>query len=83
MSREQQTVETISNAINSFQDEDVVGRLLSKQHRTLQQNTMRLVVGFIEGMASNGSDLRNENAVKLAKKLKAALEEVNICLPVV
>jgi len=40
-----------------------------RDHRTLQQSTMRFCMQYIKGMAGNGSDLRNEASVELAKKI--------------
>ncbi len=48
---------------------------MERQHRTLQQSTMRLFVAWIEALAETKDgrfDLRNEGAVKLAKELVAS-----------
>ena len=44
---------------------------MDAQHRTLQQNFTRLVVGWLEHMATKGDhecDLRNKATVELAKE---------------
>lgn len=40
-----------------------------REHRTIQQNMMRFCMQFIEGMANNGHDGRNEASVELAKAI--------------
>ena len=40
-----------------------------REHRTIQQNMMRFCMLFIEGMATNGHDGRNEASVELAKAI--------------
>jgi len=42
---------------------------LLRDHRTLQQGHMRFVMQFVEGMAEQNSDLRNEASVNLAKAI--------------
>jgi len=48
---------------------------MERQHRTLQQSTMRLFVAWIEALAETKDgrfDARNEGAVRLAKALIAS-----------
>ncbi len=47
-----------------------------RQHRTLQQSSSRLILALIEHMASDAyrTDLRNEAAQKVAKKLLAGFK---------
>lgn len=47
---------------------------LRNEHRTHQQSMMRFCVSFIEAMAKNGSDLRNEAAVTFAKEVVEKIE---------
>ncbi len=54
-----------------------VGKMLAWEHNTLQQNFMRVVVGFIKEEAKKDySDLRNEQTVLICKELVKHLEEV-------
>ena len=48
--------------------------LLAREHRTHQQSMMRFCIGFIERMAKNDADLRNEAAVQFAKDVVAKVE---------
>jgi hypothetical protein len=51
------------------------GVAMERQHRTLQQSTMRLFVAWVEHLAQTKDgrfDGRNEGAVKLAKELVAS-----------
>lgn len=40
-----------------------------RDHRTIQQNMMRFFMQFVEGMANNSHDGRNEASVELAKAI--------------
>ena len=58
--------------------------VLTREHRTLQQNTMRFVRDVIEIFASiddNETDDRNKNAVALARMLNNAIRGSSIGLP--
>ena len=57
-------VNSYSQDANKYAVEKMV-----RDHRTLQQNMMRFVMLFITEMAKNGTDLRNEDSVALAKKI--------------
>lgn len=67
--RSRQTMETAVNA-------------LVRQHRTDQQRTMKVFVAFVEAMAKEGTDLRNESAVTLAKEI-AALGLQKLSMPLI
>ena len=57
---------------------EVLARLLSKVHPTLQQNIMRLFVLYCDEIAGKPYyDARNEASGALAKKVVA----LNVCLP--
>ena len=61
-----------------------VGRLLAHDHPTLQQNFMRVVIGFIEEQATKDySDLRNEATVNQCKKFRETYSEDGMYLPYV
>lgn len=59
----------ISNFVNgaSFTEISKLAELMSQDHPTLQQSTMRLVCLFVEQMANKGyTDLRNDQSKKTA-----------------
>ena len=61
-----------------------VGMLLARDHPTLQQNFMRIVIGFIEEQATKDySDLRNEATVNQCKKFRETYSEDGMYLPYV
>lgn len=43
--------------------------ILLNEHRTIQQNTMRFFMEFVEAMANQSYDGRNEASVKLSKQI--------------
>ena len=67
---------SISQFVNGANDEDYkeVAKRMCNDHRTLQQSSMKFVMTFIEQMAINSVDGRNEAAVNLAKRI-AVLED--------
>ena len=74
---------SIFDAINKYgsdkEVEEGLRNVLALQHRTLQQNFMRLVIVpsikiFAEKKANNNTDLRNEAACDLATKLLPIVE---------
>lgn len=67
----------ISRAINVMgYDGEAVGELLAHDHPTLQQNFMRIVVGFIKTEANKDYfDLRNERTGEVCKKLAELLTD--------
>ena len=69
----------LTNYVNSMGHsvEDFVEQLTLREHRTLQQSVMALFLGCIEAWADKEDgrfDLRNEDTVKISRKIKAALE---------
>ena len=59
----------ISNFVNGagITEMDKLAELMSQDHPTLQQSTMRLVCSFIEQMANKGyTDARNEQSKQTA-----------------
>lgn len=63
--------DVFSNFCNSMSREPkthAVAKML-RDHRSIQQNMMRFFMEFVEGMAKNGSDGRNEASVELAKAI--------------
>jgi|Deesub1362B_J571_1020462.scaffolds.fasta_scaffold15179_2 hypothetical protein len=67
----------IERIINTHPDiPEQIGRKLANIHPTLQQNFMRMVLAFIQEMASKKYwDLRNEASVEIAKILWEELKK--------
>jgi len=55
--------------------------LCMAEHRTNQQSLMRFCVAFIEAMAEQKTDLRNECSVQLAQKFVQATTARDRALP--
>lgn len=70
-----QTADDISRFINYADDLDMklLAEKMARDHRTLVQKKMRLMLLFVEQLAKdldgNYFDLRNEHACKIAKKI--------------
>jgi hypothetical protein len=78
--------EVISTYVNNFSFKaDALAEEMAKDHRTLLQSKMQVVVKFIELMAWAESkqyfDLRNEATVKCARKMIDATTEAERCFP--
>ena len=59
-----------------------VGRLIASDHPTLQQNFMRVIIGFIEAQAiKTYSDARNEATVNQCKLFKSTIDDLGVYLP--
>ena len=77
-SKNRQEIEGLVAALTSFMShqrdvqEDFVKELVS-QHRTDQQSVMRLFMLFVDKLAEQKTDMRNEAAVELAQKIKVRL----------
>jgi hypothetical protein len=56
------------NNMSSEPKKAAIAKML-RDHRTLQQGMMRFFMQFVEGMANNQHDLRNEASVELAKAI--------------
>jgi hypothetical protein len=59
---------------NAEHRESLIDHIL-RDHRTNQQNVMRFVFAFIEAMAEQQHDLRNEASVSLAKQIIDKIED--------
>jgi hypothetical protein len=67
----EEVVQTLSDFVNSFncEYEDFAKEVMG-EHRTLQQNIMRLFIATIQEWAKQENfDLRNEDTVKLCKRI--------------
>ena len=62
---------SFSSFLNTFSttEQDKAIEKMLRDHRSLLQATMRFFLKFVQGMAQNGSDLRNEASVKLAQEI--------------
>lgn len=65
-------IELLCNSFNTSRY-DTVATSVGSFHKTIQQNVMKLVSSIIKVMADLPVDPRNEEAVSLAKALKAVL----------
>lgn len=61
-------------------DAGTFAKTIAKGHKTLQQSTMRLFIRTIEEMAKVNPDLRNEQTVKLAKKITELSKDYSLPL---
>jgi len=67
---------------NSMKASKIGAEIANFSHPTLQQNFMRMAVGFIKEQATNGHpDGRNEETVKLCKEIWKSWDEIEPCLP--
>lgn len=68
-------VKEISNYVNSYSsDYKEFARLMSYEHRTLQQNFTKLCIAWLRELSETESyDLRNEASVEFAKSIKDKL----------
>jgi len=80
---EKKYADEISRNINYMgSDLEEVGRILAWDHPTLQQNFMRVIIGFIsEESKKDYSDARNEKTVELCRKLKSIIDDEPVYLP--
>lgn len=75
--------QAVAYAINSFNfDAGEFCEQMHKEHRTLQQNFMRLIRRYIEETAKQEYfDDRNEASVMACRKLSQCIEDNDIYLP--
>lgn len=59
----------------------LVAKALMNAHRTNQQCIMRFCMAFIEEMAAQSFDLRNQASVEVARKVVAATTERDRIMP--
>lgn len=59
----------------------LVAKSLMNAHRTNQQCVMRFCMAFIEEMAEQRHDLRNQASVEVARKIVAATTERDRIMP--
>ena len=86
--RAEEFVEAFSKFVNSrgTPEYEQAVELMSRDHRTLQQQMTRVCVMWLEHLAAleePGYDLRNEASVKLAKRLLSEVEEHDLYLPLI
>ena len=73
--RDKDIVEEISNYVNSYSsDYKEFAKLMSYEHRTLQQNFTKLCIAWLKELSETENyDLRNEASVEFAKSIKDKL----------
>ena len=81
--RATKTALDLANAVNEMSfDVETFAQALRREHRSLQQNTMRAVVELLKQWAADADsgnyDLRNEDTVKLARDLLAGVDNTNL-----
>jgi hypothetical protein len=62
-------------------DHRKIAQLMARDHPTLQESKMRVVVSFIEEMAKVQSDGRNEAAVQFAQKVMSSTDARDRAMP--
>ena len=87
------SVQDMAQAISSFvnrssaKDIKALGKELVKDHRTLVQSKMHMVVGFLEELsqahADGWFDARNEQACKFATKVCESTDDLDRCFPLI
>lgn len=77
--------DTCANFVNSYStNEKEFAKEMCRQHRTLQQSFTRLIIGFLKEQAKEDDyDLRNQNSIRLSRKVVELLENEKISLPLV
>ena len=75
-------VKEISNYVNSYRsDYKEFARLMSYEHRTLQQNFTKLCIAWLKELSETENyDLRNEESIKFAQSIKDKLDKANLPL---
>lgn len=79
-----ETLQKLIRFVNKLScPEKVFAKLMMNEHRTLQQSTMRLFLRTIEEWSKQENyDLRNEQTIKICKKIMEALGD-NKSLPLI
>ncbi len=77
--REEKLASDLAMAVDAFGlSNKKVAKYIASEHRTTQQNIMRLMLAIIRGLAENFDkgyyDDRNEATVRLAKKIVESIE---------
>jgi len=76
----------ISCFVNSFNTDKInaCAEQMTKEHRTLQQNMMRMFIKFVELEAKQDDyDLRNQASIRLSRKIVELIEKESVSLPYV
>ena len=76
--RDTEIVKAVSNYVNGMgSDYAEFARLMSYEHRTLQQNFTNLCIEWLKQLANTTNyDLRNESSVKFAQSIQDKLVEL-------
>jgi hypothetical protein len=80
--RDADIVKEISSYVNSYSSNyKEFARLMSYEHRTLQQEFTQLCIEWLKKLSkAEGYDIRNEASVKFAQSIKNKLDKVNLPL---
>lgn len=75
----QETVELITDYVNTFSRGEDFNEAMSRQHRTLQQSFTRLCLKWLEHVSQDDykTDGRNEHSKKVAQELISKFKETN------
>lgn len=75
-------VQKVSGYVNSSSSNyKEFARLMSYEHRTLQQQFTKLCIAWLKELAETESyDLRNEASIKFAQSIKDKLDKANLPL---
>lgn len=81
----EQMAKALSDFVNGATSTDIamLAKHMADDHRTLQQVKMRLVIAFINLMAKQPTDSRNEAAVKFAKAVVETVPEDVKAMPLI
>lgn len=75
------TANRILAYVNAYgTDNEGFAKIIATSHRTLQQSVMRLFIRTIEEISKQSTDLRNEQAVELAKKITEVAKDYTLPL---
>lgn len=76
-----ETANRILAYVNAYgTDNECFAKIIATSHRTLQQSVMRLFIKAIEEISKQPTDLRNEQAVELAKKITEVAKDYTLPL---
>jgi len=80
--KEEDAAQVISALVNvTGPNHKKIGQFMARDHPTLQESKMRVVIAFIEEMAKVSSDGRNEAAVAFAQKVMSATTDRDRAMP--
>ena len=78
--------EQLAQFTNSFDNgcQQAFAEGMLRQHRTLQQNVVRMFMSYMDMLAEQDDyDLRNQASIRLAKRIKRLMDDEHVTLPFV